>query len=240
MSQLDVARPPGPDRSGAGGDATPDFAGAANTRWMWTWITIAILVLLVVIGFLFGIVDSLKSIDGALAEADRAVGGAGEDVDPLPAQIANVNDTLGRVDTQLEPVPDAADQIIAGLTAIRDNLEEVDASLSDTSASLGDTSGSLRDTSGSLVDTSAVLREVLGLAGDVEVTLEGAESPPDDLGASDIFMRVATVNDVLSDAKGDTGNILAGLEEVNEHLESICRSPVVDAAAEAQRADATC
>lgn len=240
MSQLDVARPPGPDDSGTAGGTRSDLDRASNRRWLWTWITIAILVLIVVIGFLLGIVSSLRSIDGALAEADRAVSGAGEDVDPLPAQVAAVNDTLGRVDTELEPISDRADEIITGLTAIRDNLELIDRSLVATSGSLADTSSSLQGTSGSLVDTSAVLEEVLGLAGEVEITLEEAESPPDDLGAEDIYERVAVVNGVLSDAERDTGNILAGLQEVNEHLESICRSPVVEASGRTRGAGATC
>lgn len=218
-------------------------ASGALTRWMWVWIATGVLVVLVVIGFLLGIVSSLRSIDTALAEADRAVTGAGGDVVPLPAHVANVNGTLGDIDTSLKPIPGQADQIIAALSSVTGNLGKVDGSLKDTSGSLVDTSGSLKDTSGSLigtsgslvetsgvlvnvsgslVDTSNILVTVRGQAGDITNTLKAAQSPPDKLGTENIWQRVQTANGVLHPAKADTANILSGLVDVNKHLTSIC------------------
>lgn len=218
-------------------------SGTGLTRWMWTWVAIGILVVLVVIGFLVGIVSALDSIDSGLAEADSAVTGAGGDVKPLPAHVVDINTSLGSIDGALKPVPGQADQIIGRLASIKTSLTSVDGSLKDTSKTLGGTSGSLVDTSnslvntagslvdtsnilskisGSLVDTSNVLVTVNGVATSIEATLEDAENPPDKLGAKNIYDRVAVINGVLETAKGDTGNILGGLKNVNGSLKSIC------------------
>ncbi len=199
----------------SGRRSTSSDTSAIVQRWMWTWITIGLLVVLVVIGFLIAITNSLASIDDNLFEADSAVTGAGGDVEPLPGQVAMVNETLAGIDTELAAVPGQADEIIAALTSVRDSLVAVD-------ASLVDTSGTLSGTSGSLVDTDGVLARVLALAGDIEGVLESAESPDNNDGTSDIFQRVATANGVLQPAKDDTGNIIPQLESVNTHLESIC------------------
>lgn len=204
-----------PGRGSSGGHQ-PDTGGGANTtRWMWTWITIGILVVLVVIGFLIAISSALSSINGNLAEADDAVTGAGGNVEPLPGQVEQVNGSLSSIDQELTAVPGQADEIIAGLTSVRDHLRSVD-------ASLVNTSGTLQGTSGSLQDTSGVLVQVRDLASSIEATLEAAESPGDNLGASDIFERVATANGVLQSVKNDTGNVMPQLVSVNRHLESIC------------------
>jgi hypothetical protein len=211
--------------------------GSVLTRWMWTWVVIGIIVTLVVVGFLTGIVSALESIDDALFTADRAVSGAGGDVQPLPTHIENVNGTLGGIDTALKPVPAQADQIIERLSTIRGSLTSVDSSLKDTSGTLVGTSNSLVDTSsslvntsgmlvnisGSLVDTSNVLVTVKDQAVAIEATLEDAQNPPDKLGAQNIWERVAVANGILAPAQGDAGNILGGLKNVNGSLSSICR-----------------
>ncbi len=224
--------------------------GEALTKWMWTWVAIGILVVLVVVGFLVGIVSALESIDDALAVADRAVTGAGGDVRPLPDHVADINGTLGGIDTALKPIPGQADQIIANLTSIKASLTSVDSSLKNTSGtlvgtsgSLVNTSGSLVDTTGSLVNTSGSLTETSGILGGIagslvdtsnvlvnvkdiavgiEGTLEDAQNPPDKLGTQNIWERVAVANGVLDSARGDTGNILGGLKNVNASLKSIC------------------
>lgn len=102
-------------------------------------------------------------------------------------------------------------------------------SLVDTSNSLVDTSNVLVGASGvldkiakSLVDTSNVLTTVKNTAIGITGTLEDAEQPADDLGAHDIFERVATANGVLNGAKGDTANVISSLTSTNGYLKSSC------------------
>jgi ABC-type transporter Mla subunit MlaD len=206
------------------------------TRWMWVWVAIGILVVAVVVAFLMG-------IDSALGVADRSVTGAGGDVVPLPQHIAHVNATLGSIDTALKPIPAQADTVIHNLNTIDGSLGSIDGSLKDTSGtlvrtssslvdtsnSLIDTSGSLADTSGilkhvsgSLVDTSNVLVSILGQATTIKGTLEDLQNPADKLGSRNILDRVNTANGLLTPAKGDTGNILGGLQNVNASLKSVC------------------
>src|SRR5438552_3806285 len=85
--------------------APPRATGAgALTGWMWTWVTLGVLVVLVVVGFLVGIVSSLENIDSNLAEANSAVSGAGGDVKPLPAHIADINGNLTAIDTRVDRI----------------------------------------------------------------------------------------------------------------------------------------
>lgn len=228
-----------------GGSTLAPGAPASLSRWLWTWITIAILVVIVVIGFLIGIVNALVSIDDNLGVTTDAVVGVGGDVKTLPAQIQGVNESLGNIDTTLKPIPGQSDQIVAGLTSIRNSLQGIDSSLKATSSSLVNTAGTVGGISGALVtttgslgniagslvtvsaslrDTSAVLVEVNEKTGDIEAVLEDAQSPKDELGTRDIFQRVAVANDVLRQVKGDTGDILKELDSVNDHLVSICRA----------------
>ncbi len=102
-------------------------------------------------------------------------------------------------------------------------------SLVDTANSLVDTSNVLVGASGvldkiakSLVDTSNVLTNVKNTAVGIEGTMEDAEQPADNLGAHDIFERVATANGVLTTVQGDAGNITGSLKKTNGSLERAC------------------
>jgi hypothetical protein len=53
--------------------------------------------------------------------------------------------------------------------------------------------------------------------------LEDAEQPADNLGAHDIFERVAQANGVLTAVTGDSGNVLGSLKNTNQSLHSICQ-----------------
>ncbi|MBW3576247.1 MAG: hypothetical protein KY462_00615 [Actinobacteria bacterium] len=205
----------------------PQQMGATATRWMWTWVTIGILVLIVVVGFLLGIVGALEAIDSNLAEADTAVTSIGSDVDPLPTQIGSINENLTNIDVALKDIPGQAEQIVAALTSIRDSAASIDASLQDTSGDLRNTSGVLVNVSNTLKPVSATLGQVLDLARQIEQQLESAQSPPDDLGTEDIWQRLDIANGVLAPARSDTQNILAGLQEVNKHLQSICEGLII-------------
>lgn len=219
----------------------PRHQNSSFVRWMWIWVTFGIVVVLVVIGFLIGIVRALESIDDGLFTAQAGVVGAGGDVDPLPAHINNINQSLGDIDVSLKPIPGQAGEIIAGLDSIRTSLQNIDASLKDTSASLVDTSGSLNDTSGvligadttvsnisnSLIDTSNVLSNVLQLASDIELTLEQAQGA-NSRGTSMIVGQIVAANDVLTPAQADTFKINGQLELTNQHLTAICTSAAVN------------
>lgn len=203
-------------RAAAAEGAGSDFL----KKWLVVWVVLLAVVTLVVVVFLVTITNSLASINGNLAVADRAVTGAGGDTKSLPAQVEQVNGSLGGIDPALKPIPAQADQIIASLVSI---------------------DGKLRRTDSSLKDTSPLLKVVLGQLGDVRGVLVDADDPPDKFGVQNIHRRVAVANGQgntgdmatspanLTNAKADTGNILAGLQDVNKHLKSICNSAAVQA-----------
>ncbi len=205
-----------PSGRAAASDAGSDFL----KRWLVVWVVLLAVVTLVVVVFLVTITNSLASINGNLAVADRAVTGAGGDTKTLPDQVERINGSLGGIDPALKPIPGQADAIIASLVSI---------------------DGKLRRTDGSLRDTSGVLRTVLGQVGDVRGVLVDADDPPDGLGVQNIHQRVAVANgqgntgrfqsspNNLTNAKADTGNVLARLQDVNKHLNNICNSGAVQA-----------
>lgn len=195
------------------------------SRWLRVWVILLTVVVLVVVVYLIIITNTLASINGNLATADRAVTGAGGNVTTLPAQVDRINGALAAIDPALKPIPGQADQIIAALTSINDKLTATDSSLK---------------------DTSSVLVTVLGQVNNIRDLLIDADDPPDRLGVQNIHRRVAAVNgqgspaigtaaggggcgefctgENLTTAEGDAANILAGLVSVNGHLNSICNS----------------
>lgn len=189
-------------------------------RWLIVWVALLAVVTAVVVAFLIAITNTLASINENLAVADKAVSGAGGDVKSLPDQVDAVNASLGGIDPALKPIPSQADEIIAALSSIDSKLKATD---------------------GSLKDTSGVLKTVLGQAGSIRGVLVDADDPPDKLGVQNIHRRVAFANgvgetgsfganpDSLTAAKADAANIIAGLDDVNKHLKSICNSPAVRA-----------
>ncbi|MEO7557269.1 MAG: hypothetical protein ABIV94_11770 [Acidimicrobiales bacterium] len=215
--------------AGQGGAAPPSSATSDNAtylmRWMKVWIALLTVVTLVVVVYLVAITGSLASINKNLATADTAVRGAGGDTKTLPDQVQKINSNLTAIDTALKPIPGQADTII-------NDLSSIDTSLNSTDASLVDTSGSLVSTSGQLVDTASILTTVLAQGTSIRTTLFNADQPngpcgatscgADQLGVQNIHQRVAIANDVLDLAKGDTTNIIGGLDVVNLHLSSIC------------------
>jgi hypothetical protein len=199
-------------------------------RWLKVWVALIAIVIVVVVFYLIFITNSLASINGNLAVANRAVTGAGGHTKTLPDQVQSVNSSLGGIDPALKPIPGQADAIIGALTSIDGKLHTVDASLKDTSASLINTESSLTGTSG-------VLQTVLGQVGGIRDTLvdaDQAQGPcesnscnPAKHGVQNIHQRVAIINNVLDPAEKDAGNILKGLINVNGHLASICSNPAI-------------
>lgn len=200
------------------------------SRWLRVWVILLTVVVLVVVVYLIIITNTLASINGNLATADRAVTGAGGNTQTLPAQVDRINAALSSIDPALKPIPGQADQIIANLTSINDKLTTVD---------------------GSLKDTSSVLVTVLGQVNSIRDLLIDADDPADRLGVQNIHRRVAAINgrgspaqgvaggggscgefctgENLNTAEADAANILAGLVSVNGHLNSVCNSTVASA-----------
>jgi len=203
---LRTAPPPQPTRV--------DRAAEFLTKWLRIWVVLLVVVTMVVVVYLVVITNTLASINGNLAVANRGVQGTGRNTVTLPAQVDRINGSLAAIDPALKPIPDQADQIIAALSSINDRLAATDASLK---------------------DTSSVLSNVTGGVGSIRDVLIDANDPPDRVGVQNIHRRVAAANgtgncgefckpDNLTTIEADAGNILRDLVGINRHLNSVCRS----------------
>ena len=187
-------------------------------RWLAVWVALLTVVVLVVIVFLLKITSSLDSINTNLATTDPGLVNAGGNVERLPDQVQAINESLVGIDPALKDIPKQTEDILAALTSIN---------------------GKLTTTDGSLKDTSGNLKGILGQAQNINGMLIDADDPPDGKGVQNIHQRVAFANGVgatgrfgtnphnLTLAEADAVNILAGLQDTNKHLTSICRSPAV-------------
>jgi ABC-type transporter Mla subunit MlaD len=201
MSRGRGATAPAPTQRPAGDQTT------FLSRWLKVWVILLTVVTLVVVVYLILITNSLSSINGNLATADRAVAGAGGDVATLPNQVDRINGALAGIDEALKPIPGQATEIIASLTSI---------------------DGKLATTDGSLADTSSVLTGVLGTVNQVSTQLVDADNPPDKLGVQNIHQRVNTINTgPLTGIDNDAKSINQGLIGVNKSLTGICNSTTV-------------
>ena len=151
------------------------------SRWLKVWVILLTIVTLVVVGYLMVITDSLASINGNLATAQRSVVGAGGNVVTLPNQVDRINGALAGIDPALEPIPGQADEIIAALSSINTKLTNTD---------------------NSLKDTSSILQTVLGTVNNVSGILIDANDPADRLGVQNIHQRVAAINGTTSPRQG--------------------------------------
>ena len=152
---------------------TTDDQATFLSRWLKVWVILLTVVTLVVVVYLIIITNSLASINGNLATAQRAVVGAGGNVVTLPNQVDRINGALAGIDPALKPIPGQANDIIAALSSINSKLTNTDASLK---------------------DTSAILVTVLGTVNNVSGLLIDANDPPDRLGVQNIHHRVAAIN----------------------------------------------
>lgn len=187
-------------------------------RWLAVWVALLTVVVLVVIVFLLKITSSLNAINNNLATTDSAASGAGGNVKRLPDQVQAINESLVGIDPVLKPIPGQAEAILGVLSSIN---------------------GKLVTTDGSLKDTSGNLKTILGQANDIEGMLIDADDPTDGKGVQNIHQRVAKANGVgntgrfgstpnsLTAAEADGRNILAGLQDTNKHLSSICKTAAV-------------
>jgi hypothetical protein len=197
------------------------------SRWLKVWVILLTVVTLVVVVYLVIITNSLANINGNLATADRAVGGAGGNVTSLPNQVDRINGALTGIDEALKPIPGQAGEIVTVLTSVNDKLTAVD--------------GSLQTIAGTLVT-------VLSSANGISTTLIDANDPGDRLGVQNIHHRVAGLNGRnsprqgsardggtpgpfatagnLSAAETDARAIVGALDAINSSLRGICGSGV--------------
>ena len=198
------------------------------SRWLKVWVILLTVVTLVVVVYLVLITESLSDINGNLATADRAVGGAGGDVSSLPNQVDRINGALTGIDDVLKPITGQAAEIVTVLDSINGKLVNVDSSL--------------QNISGTLIT-------VLGSANSISTTLIDADDPADRLGVQNIHHRVAGINGRnsprqgtatnggtpgpfatggnLSAAEGDAAVITGSLDSINSSLTGVCNSPVL-------------
>lgn len=191
-----------------------DRASEFLTKWLRVWVVLLVVVAAVVVVYLVVITNTLASINGNLAVANRGVQGTGRNTVTLPSQVDQINGALAAIDPALKPIPGQADQIIAALQSINARLAATDSSLK---------------------DTSATLTAVNSGVGSIRDVLVDVNDPPDRVGVQNIHRRIAAVNGAgncgefcassnLTTAEADAGNILGDLVAVNQHLNSVCRS----------------
>ncbi len=180
------------------------------------------------------ILSELRSIDSSLGTVDASLKDTSGSLVNTSGSLQDTSGTLGN---------------ITGL------LVDTSGTLGGISGSLVDTTGILGRINGSLTNISRELVSVTSLAGRIDRTLVQAQSV-NSLGTNAIWRRVRFLNggpfrrggasefgdadtslagpgnnpNGLSPVKGDAGNILGGLREVNKHLTSICEAPVLDIA----------
>ncbi len=192
-----------------------------------------------ILGALGSIRGRLGSVDASLVDTDASLA----DTD------ASLVDTSGQLGTITSSLNDTS----GTLGNISGSLVDTSGMLGNISGSLVDTSGTLRRISPSLVETSGQLVSIRTLASQIDTTLVRAQSV-NSLGTNGIWRRVRFANggpfrrpgqrrgrdednDIsgpganpngLTPVKADSGNILAGLRQVNEHLTSVCEAPVLN------------
>ena len=209
-------------------------------------------------GFIQEINANLTSIDGALKpithQADQIDGA----LSSIRGTLGQVQGSLVNTSGSLVNTSQSLVNTSSSLVDTSGTLSTISNSLVGTAATLGGISGSLVDTrnklvtiSGSLVDTSRKLVTVRSLAGRINGTLINAETVKTN-GTQAIWRRVRFANggpfirpggrDFDNNPTGATSNvnglapvltdadtIIGGLGQVNKHLASICRAPVLTA-----------
>lgn len=151
------------------------------------------------------ILGSLKSIDGSLTR---------------------VNSSLGNTSGSLVDTSSSLVRTSGTLRSVASSVSSTSSSLVDTSQSLRGTTGTLRTIDSSLKNTSGVLVNVTGLVRDINRQLVLTQRE-DSRGTALIPKNVARANGILGPVEQDATNINQGLDQVNNHLTSICKSNVL-------------
>ena len=191
-----------------------------------------------ILGELGSIRGRLGSIDSSLVDTDASLADTDASLVDTSGQLGNITGLL--VDTS------------GTLGTIDSSLVDTSGTLQEISPTLDTVSGTLRGISPSLDDTSGELVSVRRLASRIDDTLEDAQrsratepSSAEALGTNGIWRRVRFLNGGAFDRPGedednalvgpganpaglltvrdDAVNINGGLNQVNEHLDSICK-----------------
>lgn len=200
---------------------------------------------------------SLKPISGQADQILGALGSVRGRLGSVDSSLVDTNSSLSDTDASLVDTSGQLGNITGSLVDTSGTLTGISGSLGDTSGTLGNVSGSLVDTSGtlrrispSLSDTAGQLVSVRSLATRINRTLVAAQDV-NSLGTNGIWRRVRFINggpfrrpgdrndndnslagpgnnpNGLTSIKGDSGNIVGGLRQVNRHLTSICEAPIL-------------
>ncbi|MGI8594004.1 MAG: hypothetical protein ACR2ML_06500 [Solirubrobacteraceae bacterium] len=204
------------------------------------------------------ILFSLRSIQGSLTDVDSSLVNTSGSLRDTSGSLQDTSASLQDTSSSLVDTSGKLGNITGLLVDTSGTLQTISASLVSTSGTLGGVSGSLVDTSGilqrvspSLVDVSRDLVSIRSNTSKIDTTLKAAQSR-DSLGTNGIWRRVRFLNggaflrnggrndndaslsgpnnnpNGLVAVEADAGNIIGGLIEVNKHLTSICRAPVLD------------
>ncbi len=185
------------------------------------------------------ILGALGSIRGRLGNVDASLVDTDASLEDTNALLIDTSGQLGNITSLLNSTAGQLRTISGSLVDTSGRLERI-------SPSLINTSGLLRRISPSLVNTSGQLVSVLRLARRIDRTLIRAQVVRSQ-GTNAIWRRVRFINggsfrrgrgdtslagpganpNGLVFVKADTGNILGGLRQVNQHLTSICQAPVL-------------
>lgn len=215
-----------------------------------------------------GINTSLGGIDTALKPIRGDAGQIVNNLTSIENSLKATDGSLASTSPMLQTISSSLVDTSGLATNIAGNLNQTAPTLAQTSSTLGGITSTLGGVSSSLVNTSGVLVSVLGLAGRINGTLIAANVPAGNcnapetnstffpppgstapggfgcdvaqLGVQNIHQRVSIANSVLAPAQVDLTNITAGLQSVNGHLTNICNSKLLQAAAKAGSATATC
>jgi methyl-accepting chemotaxis protein len=188
-------------------------------RWLLVWVVVGIVILAVTAFFLISILGSLRAVDAGLERAGRATVGAEKNVKPLPIDLKKVEQTLGKLETALEPAPGEAQDMSESLTAIESSLVSVESSLDSTSSTLSSTAGLLDETAGALTSASATLGTISGTLssttnplGQLADTLQSTESP------------LIAIDDDLDQTEGEIQKVGQFVKNIEGQIEKKIRS----------------
>jgi len=205
-----------------------------------------------ILGELGSIRGRLGAIDSSLVDTDASLA----DTD---ASLVDTDNQLGTISSSLVDTSGTLGTISSSLMDTSGTLQRISPSLVDTSNTLQRISPSLVDTAAELVDVRQLAARIDRTLEDAQRSRASEPPSREALGTNGIWRRVRFLNGGFFERPGDpddednniadavrlpgAGNddglalidrdatgILAGLQQVNLHLTSICEAPILDVA----------